>query len=57
MMIFTRAWDQIGSQFWIGAGSSYRSMADLIDGDGYFSAPDLVAANTMGRCYENRFNK
>jgi len=42
-----RAWDQLGSQFWIGAGSSYRSIADLIDGDGYFSAPDLVAANTM----------
>jgi len=44
---FSRAWNQLGSQFSIGLGSSYRSIADAFDGDGYWSAPDLEAANTM----------
>ena len=43
----SRAWNQIGSQFGIGLGSSYRSIADAFDGDGYFDAPDIYAANTM----------
>ena len=42
-----RASNQLGNQFDIGFGSSYRSIADAFDGDGYWSAPDMVAANTM----------
>ena len=44
---FVRAWNQVGEQFGVGFGSGYRSIMDAFDGDGYFNAPDIYAANTM----------
>jgi len=44
---FQRGFKQFGNLFYTGFASSYRSIADIFDGDSYWEDPDLTSAEEM----------
>lgn len=44
---FQRGFKQFGNLFYTGFASSYRSIADIFDGDSYWEDPDLTSAQEM----------